>query len=224
MKSKKKLSQVKSFAKSKVKECREAIPAELNEIIDWSTVTLHMKNYTHDTYGTCLISVVYDFEAMDAQQLESKLEDISINNHIGMYVTVDEEMCQIYFFNKALNNHIRIFHLMAYEEDEFVRKCAKRLPHIQSKLLSDTRLMLEELKWTSDDVFVQLTNDLTDEFGKCEDYISLEGILKKVNDKEIVLESVCDAEYETIVKISENWKLCDIKHLQRKYEDIEIEL
>lgn len=224
MKSKKKLSQVKSFAISKVREFREAIPAELNEIIDWSTVTLHMKNYTYDTFGTCLISVVYDCGAMPSEKLESQLEDISINNHIGMYVTVDEEMSQIYFFNKALNNHIRIFHLMTYDEDRFVRKCKKRLPHIESKLLSETRYMLEELKWTSDDVFIQLTNNLSDEFGEYEDYISLEGILKRINDKEFVLESDNDAKYENVVKISENWKLCDIDHWQRKYEDIEIEL
>lgn len=224
MTSQRKFSQVKSFAKSKVKEFRGAIPADLKEIIDWSTVTLHLENYSYDTSGMNLISVFYDYQAINPETLEHTLNHLSRVNNIGMYVTVDEEMCEIYFFNKALNNHIKTFHLMRYDDDQFVRSWMKRLPYLESKLLPDNMELLKELKFTSDDVFIQLTNDLTDEFGEYEDYITLEGILKRVNDKEIVLESVTDAKYEIVVKVSENWKLCDIDHWQRKYEDIQIQL
>lgn len=225
MNSKQKLSQVKSFAKSKVKEFRQTLPNEINEMIDWSTATLHMENYSYGNYGIQLISVIYDENAVsDPQQLQDQLENISIHNHLGMYVTVDEEMGQIYFFNKALNNHIRVFHLMTYDEDKFVQKWMKQLPYMESKKLLDVLSLLKELKYTRDDVFIQLTNDFNDENGEYKDYITVEGILKRVNDKEIVLESVGDAKYETVVKVSENWKLCEMDHWQRKYEYIEIEL
>lgn len=224
MNSKQKLSQVKSFAKSKVKEFRQIIPADINEIIDWSTTTLHMNNYSYGNHGMDLISVVYDETALPSDTLQHSLEKLSINHRLGIYVTVDDEMRQIYFFNKALNNHIKTYHLIAYDENEFVQKWSDRLPHMESKKLSDTLSLLKELKYTSDDVFVQLSNDSVDEHGTYEDYIHVEGILKRVNGKEVVLNYVGEPNFKTVVKVSENWSLTCIEHWQRKFEDIELKL
>lgn len=224
MNSKQKLSQVKSLAKSKVKEFRKVIPSDLNEIIDWSTVTLHMNNYSYGNYGIDLISVVYDEKVISSDQLQHELEQISINHRLGIYVTVDDEMSQINFFNKALNNHIKTNHLIARDEDKFVQNWSRKLPYMESRNLSDTLSLLKEFKFTSDDVYVQLTNSYTDEDGDAIDYFHVEGIIKKVTDKEVVLESVNGADFETVVKVSENWSLTCVEHWQRKYEDIEIKL
>lgn len=222
MNSKQKLSQVKSFAKSKVKEFRQVIPADMNDIIDWSTVTLHMNNYSYHNNGMNLISVIYNCTAISEDKLEQALEKLSINNRLGIYVTVDEEISEIYFFNKALNNHIKTFQLITHDEDKFVQKWRKQLEFIDSKGLSDTLSLLKELKFTSNDVFVQLTNIYFDQDGDVIDCINVEGIIKKVTDKEVVLESVNGAEFETVVKVSENWALTTIEHWQRKFEDIEL--
>lgn len=217
-----KLSQVKRFAKSKVKEFQQVLPSEIYEVFDWSNVTLHMGNYTYSNDGIQLISVLYDEKGVaDHEQLQEQLEEISIQHKLGMYVTVDEEMGMIYFFNKALNNHIRVYRLMAYDEDNFVQHWMKRLPFIDSNKLTDILSLLKELKFTSDDVFVQLTMEENNDFV---DNTTLEGIIKKVTDKEVILESVGEAKFETVVKVSEEWKLTKIDHWQRQYQDVLIEL
>ncbi|MFT4413888.1 hypothetical protein ACLM5H_08520 [Fredinandcohnia humi] len=222
MNSRQKLSQVKRFAKSKVKEFHQLIPSEIHNVIDWSNINLHMDNYTYSNDGMQLISVLYDEKLVsDPEQLQDQLEEISIQHKLGMYVTVDEEMGMIYFFNKALNNHIRVYRLMAYDEDNFVQHWMKRLPFIDSNKLTDILSLLKELKFTSDDVFVQLTMEENNDFV---DNTTLEGIIKKVTDKEVILESVGEAKFETVVKVSEEWKLTKIDHWQRQYQDILIEL
>ncbi|KGR90170.1 hypothetical protein CD30_13035 [Ureibacillus massiliensis 4400831 = CIP 108448 = CCUG 49529] len=222
MNSRQKLSQVKRFAKSKVKEFHQLIPSEIHNVIDWSNINLHMDNYTYSNDGMQLISVLYDEKLVsDPEQLQDQLEEISIQHKLGMYVTVDEEMGMIYFFNKALNNHIRVYRLMAYDEDNFVQHWMKRLPFIDSNKLTDILSLLKELKFTSDDVFVQLTMEENNDFV---DNTTLEGIIKKVTDKEVILESVGEAKFETVVKVSEEWKLTKTDHWQRQYQDILIEL
>ncbi|WCK55123.1 hypothetical protein PP175_03810 [Aneurinibacillus sp. Ricciae_BoGa-3] len=226
MNSKQKMSQIKRFAKGKIHEFIRVLPEHLKGNIDFSMATIHLQNYSYDSYGSNLISMKLAEHADigDYDQFKCQLDYISYENKLGLYVSVDEESREIQFFNKALNNHIKTYQLMVHDEKRKIYSIIDQVKKAEDRRIQKHIPSIRQLLSLSKDIYLILFNVLKDDKDCGLDTIEMEGILEKVTEDTIALDNANFAEVKSTLKISDGWEIEDIQLWASTENDVELEL
>lgn len=227
MNSKKKLSQIKSFAKGKVYEFIDVAGEEILQQLVLSSFTLHLDNYSYNNHGSNLISIKFqDTVVGDVEQLQQDIETICYENKLALYPIVDEELMELQFFNKALNNHIRTYQLIKQDERQRIEVISDK---IVSKKKPDILYCIPELKeliYLSNDIHIRVVNRLNDEEDESivYDEAYIDGYLKKINSQELIIDNTYYLGVVYNIDLIGNWEIVEIDNWEGNLKDITIEI
>ncbi|AKL96163.1 hypothetical protein CACET_c27180 [Clostridium aceticum] len=212
MNSKKKLSEIKSFARGKVYEFIDVAGAEILNQLVLSNFTLHLDNYSYGDYGGNLISIkLKSTVEIEFEKLERDIQNLCYEKKLGLYPTVDEEAMELQFFNKALNSHIKTYQLMKKDERDRISAIINTIKEKDRFFISDCIHELKQLVTLSSCIHVSLANNLIDdEDGSVLDDIRIEGIIQKVKGDLITLDNAYFARVIYQINIDEDWQIKSI--------------